>query len=258
VNRRALVWSVFAVLALAIGAPAWAADPGLTVLAASSLTESLQKVGESWTAAGHSKVTFSFDASSRLAKQVEAGAPADLFFSADQEWMDYVVTRGLVDPATRVDLLGNTLVVVVPAASTLSVTSAADLGRAEVKHLALAGESVPAGKYARAALGALGGWDAVKDRVVSGDNVRTTLAWVAGGEAEAGVVYATDARIEPRVKVVWTVPASAHPPIVYPAAVVKSSEQATEAAAFLAFCRSEAGRAVFTAAGFTPAPTPPK
>ncbi len=230
-----------------------AAEPGLTVLAASSLTESLQQVGAAWAAAGHPPVTFSFDASSRLARQIEAGAPADLFFSADAEWMDHLATGGLVDPATRVDLLGNTLVVVVPAASTLSVAGVADLARPEVRHLALAGDSVPAGRYARAALGALGGWDAVKDRVVSGDNVRTTLAWVAGGEAEAGLVYGTDARVEPRVKAVWTVPATAHPPIVYPAAVVASSGRRSDAAAFLAFCRSAPAMAVFGAAGFTPA-----
>lgn len=253
-NRQALAGSVFALLVSAPGGPAWAAEPGLTVLAASSLTESLQQVGDAWAAAGHPTVTFSFDASSRLAKQLEAGAPADLFFSADQEWMDHAAARGLVDPTTRVDLLGNALVVVVPAASTLSVTAAGDLARPEVTHLALAGESVPAGRYARAALGALGGWDAVKDRVVSGDSVRTTLAWVAGGEAEAGIVYATDARIEPRVKGVWTVPASAHPPIVYPAADVRSSTQAAEAAAFLAFCRSESGMGVFRRAGFGPPP----
>jgi molybdate transport system substrate-binding protein len=237
-----------------LAAAAWAAEPGLTVLAASSLTESLQRVGDAWAAAGHPPVTLSFDASSRLARQVEAGAPADLFFSADQEWMDHVAARGLVDPASRVNLLGNTLVVVVPAASTLSVTSVADLARPEVQHLALAGEPVPAGRYARAALRALGGWEAVQERVVSGDNVRATLAWVAAGEAEAGVVYATDARIEPRVKVAWTLPASAHPPVVYPAAVVTTSKNPAEAAEFLLFCRSVDAMAVFRAAGFTPPP----
>ncbi|MEQ1570425.1 MAG: molybdate ABC transporter substrate-binding protein [Myxococcota bacterium] len=246
---------VSAVLALA-AVPARAAEPGLTVLAASSLTESLQQVGAAWTAAGHAPVTFSFDASSRLAKQLEAGAPADLYFSADREWMDHAASRGLIDPATRVDLLGNTLVVVVGASSPWTFTRVADLARPEVRHLAVAGESVPAGRYARAALGALGAWDAVEDRVVSGDNVRTTLGWVAAGEAEAGFVYATDARIEPRVKVAFPVPPDSYPAIVVTAAVVARSDQAAQAAAFLAFCRSDTGMAVFTAAGFTPAPHP--
>lgn len=237
-----------------VSTPCSAAEPGLTVLAASSLTDALQQVGRAWTQAGHPPITFSFDASSRLARQVEAGAPADVYFAADQEWMDHLATRGLVDPATRVDLLGNTLVVVVPAASTLVVTGVADLARPEVQHLALAGEPVPAGRYARAALRTLGGWEAVQGRVVSGDNVRATLAWVAAGEAEAGVVYATDARIEPRVKVAWTLPASAHPPVVYPAAVVTTSKNHVEAASFLSFCKSMDAMTLFRAAGFTPPP----
>lgn len=227
---------------------AHAADPGLVVLAAASLTESLQKVGAAWTAAGHPGVTFSFDASSRLATQIEAGAPADVYFSADTAWMDELVGKGFVVKSTRVDLLGNTLVLVSPAAGG-SVTDLSTVGRAA--HLALAGESVPAGKYALAALTALGVWDSVEDHVVRGDNVRTVLSWVATGEADAGVVYGTDAKVEPRVKVVYTFPASSHPAIVYPAAVTTSSTHAADASAFLDYCRSAAGMAVFTAAGFS-------
>lgn len=241
-------------ITLLLAGVAVAGEPPITVLAASSLTESLQAVADAWTARGHPAPTLSFDASSRLARQVDAGAPADLFFSADAGWMDWLAGRGLVDPTTRVDLLGNALVVVVPAGSDLTVSAATGLADPRVRHLALAGESVPAGRYAREALRALGAWDGVADRVVSGDSVRATLAWVAAGEADAGLVYATDARVEPRVTVAWTVPADAHPPIVYPAAVVRKSAHRAEAEAFLAFCRGEVGRETFAAAGFSPPP----
>lgn len=226
----------------------------IVVLAASSLTETLQAVAGAWTAKGHPAVTFSFDASSRLAKQVEAGVPADAFFSADTDWMDFVDRKGLIDPSTRKNLLGNTLVAVVPRASSIVVTGPADLAKPEIRHLALAGENVPAGKYARAALAALGAWDGVKSRVVSGDNVRSVLGWVATGEAEAGVVYGTDARVASSLKVAFTFPSTAYPAIVYPVAVLKNAPQATHAAAFLAYCASAEGMAVFAAAGFSAAP----
>jgi molybdate transport system substrate-binding protein len=249
-TRRLLLFALALVLAL----PAHAADTEITVLAASSLTEALQAVAAKWTAAGHPQVTFSFDASSRLAKQIEAASPADLFFSADTDWMDYLDQRGLIAKATRLNLLGNALVVVVPATSTATFGSVKHLSRPEVKHLALAAETVPAGKYARAALTSAGAWEAVKDRVVNGENVRTVLGWVASKEADAGFVYATDAKIEPKVKVALTVPAASYPPIVYPAAVVRSAAHAKEAAEFLAYCRSADGMAVFLAAGFTSPP----
>jgi molybdate transport system substrate-binding protein len=129
-----------------------------------------------------------------------------------------------------------------------------ELAGPDVKHLALAAETVPAGKYARAALVSAGVWEPVKDRVVNGENVRTVLGWVASREAEAGFVYATDAKVEPKVNVAFTVPASNYPPIVYPAAVVKNARHAKEAAEFLAYCQSAEGMAVFLAAGFTPSP----
>lgn len=255
-RRHVLALFLLGAAALALPAPvAEAADPApVVVLAASSLTEALQKVGAAWTAKGHPAVTFSFDASSKLAKQVEAGAPADAFFSADADWMDYLDQRGLIDPTTRANLLGNSLVAVVPASATMAVATAADLAKPEIKHLALAGENVPAGKYGRAALVSLGAWDAVQARVVSGDNVRTVLGWVATGEADAGVVYVTDAKVETKVKVAFTFPATSHPPIVYPTAVVKGAAHAKDAADFLAYCKSAEGMAVFGAAGFTAAP----
>ena len=255
-RRRLLACLAVGAAALSLLPPhAEAADPSpVVVLAAASLTETLQTVGAAWTAKGHPAVTFSFDASSKLAKQVEAGAPADAFVSADAAWMDYLDRKGHIDPATRVNLLGNVLVAVVPATSTLGVRSPADLTKPEVKLLALAGENVPAGTYGRAALTSLGAWDAVKGRVVNGDNVRTVLGWVASGETEAGVVYVTDARVEPQVKVAFTFPATSYPRIVYPMAVVKGAAHAKDAGDFLAYCKSAEGMAVFTAAGFTPAP----
>lgn len=224
----------------------------LTALAAASLTDALPAVAEAWKARGGVDVTFSFDGSSKLARQIEAGAPADLLFSADEDTMDELERQGLLAPGTRRDLVGNTLVLVVPTGRA-APTSAADL--TEVRHLALAGESVPAGRYARAALTAAGVWTQVEPKVVTGDNVRTTLAWVSRGEADAGVVYATDARADPGVTVAFAFPAESHPPIAYPAAVVRRSDHAAEAAAFLAFCASPEATAMFASAGFGPPPS---
>ncbi len=171
-SRRALLRGLLVLLVAAVlgaqgaatDAPASMREPPveLTVLAASSLTEALPRVAAAWTAKGHPRVSFSFDASSRLARQVEAGAPVDAYFSADREWMDYLDQRGLVNRQTRVDLLGNRLVAVLPAGSGLAVAGPRDLGQPEVHHLAVAGENVPAGRYARAALGSLGAWAAVQ------------------------------------------------------------------------------------------------
>lgn len=245
-----------AVGAAALASCSRAPTAPVLVLAASSLTESLQTVAAAWTAQGHPAVTFSFDASSRLAKQVEAGAPADAFFSADTQWMDYLDHKGLIDGSTRRNLVGNTLVVAVPSRSSLNVSGPGDLVVPAVKHLALAGESVPAGIYARAALERSGDWEAVQARVVRGDSVRTVLSWVATGEADAGVVYGTDARVEPRVTVAFTFPASSYPQIVYPAAVIHGSAHAKDARDFLDYCQSEAGMKVFIEAGFSAAIDP--
>lgn len=249
----ALLALLLAVLALIVP-PSRAQAPAapLTVLGAASLTESLGKVAQAWQAKGNGPVTLSFDSSSRLAKQVEAGVPADAFFSADLEWMDWLERRGLLVESTRVTLLGNSLVAVVPAGATLVPKDARALTSPAVRRLALAGEAVPAGKYARDALAALGAWGSVQDRVVSGDNVRSTLAWVARGEVDAGVVYATDARVEPKVKVAFTFPASSHAPITYPAAVLAGSARKDDAKRFLAYCQSSEALGVFAAAGFLP------
>lgn len=208
----------------------------------------LPAVGADFTAAGGPALRFSFDASSRLARQIDAGAPADLFFSADPVWADHLAQGGRL-AGSPTPLLRNRLALVVPADAAFVPASPAALLSPALRHLALAGASVPAGRYARAALAAAGVQARLADRVVEGDDVRTTLAWVARGEAEAGVVYATDARIEPRVRVAFTFDEASHPPIVYPAAVV-AGPRAAQAAAFLRWCRTAPARARFEAAGF--------
>ena len=252
-TRRVFVL-LSALLLAGLALPTAQADPPppLSVLAASSLTEVLPKVAAAWKDRGGIGVVFSFDASSRLAKQVEAGVPADAFFSADQEWMGVLDKAGQLAPGTRIDLLGNHLVLVVPADATWVPRSSRELLSPSLSHLALAGENVPAGKYARAALAKEGVWDAVQARVVSGDHVRTALGWVAKGEAEAAIVYTTDAKVESRVQVAFTFAEQSHPPIVYPAAALKASARAQDAAAFLLFCRGPEARGIFEAAGFIP------
>jgi molybdate transport system substrate-binding protein len=229
----------------------------LTALAAASLTDVLPTVAAAWKAADGADVVFSFDSSSKLAKQVEAGAPADLVFFADTDTMNSLDSKNLLAGGTRRDLLGNQLVLVVPQAASWSPGSAADLTSASLVHLALAGEHVPAGKYGRAALETAGVWTSVEPRIVRGDNVRTTLAWVIRGEAEAAVVYATDARVEPAVKTAFVFPADSHPPIVYPAAVVAASTHVDQAKVFLDFCASPIGMEIFAQAGFLPPPPTP-
>jgi molybdate transport system substrate-binding protein len=174
-----------------------------------------------------------------------------VFVSADRAWMDTLAGRGAVLGHSRVELAGNRLVVVVPTRFTGALASGADLAGPTVRHLALAGEHVPAGTYAQEALVRLGAWPAVAPRVVRGDSVRTALAWVATGQADAGIVYATDARVEPRVRVAWVVPETVHAAIRYPAAVTTTSTRPEAAAAFLAFCRSDAAVRMFDDAGFT-------
>ena len=250
-TRRALL---MAMAAVCVGGPAAAAEAPLRVLAASSLTEVLGALDRRWQQAGHPPLVLSVDGSNRLAQQIVAGAPADVFMSADEPWMQQVADAGLILTQTRVVLAQNRLVVVVAAGGAAHVRVPADLIR--VQRLALAGEGVPAGRYARASLQQLGLWAPLQARVVSGANVRATLAWVAGGEADAGVVYATDARVEPRVQVAFALPEASHPPIRYPAAVVRGSAQPAQAAAFLALCQSAAARADWSAAGFLPPPAP--
>lgn len=240
-------------------AKASAADSPLTVFAAASLTDVLQQIGQQYTKASGVPVRFSFAASSALAKQIESGARIDLFVSADQEWMDYLQTRKLIAEATRRDLVANRLVLVAPADSKLTLKIAPGfplLAALGAKGRLATGDpdSVPVGKYARSALTSLGIWDQVESRLVRAENVRAALVFVARGETPLGIVYATDAKVEPKVRVVDEFPESSHPPITYPVALtVNALPQARD---LLEFLETPAARAIFQQAGFTPLPLP--
>ena len=225
---------------------------GVTVFAAASLTDSLKEIGADYEKQTGQAVVFNFEGSSVLARQIEEGAPADIFFSADETQMDRLAEKGLIDPATRQDRLGNTLVVVVPAGSKLQIHSAADLAGDDVKQIALADpQAVPAGVYAKAWLTKLQLWDAVKPRVVPTENVRAALAAVASGNVDAGVVYKTDAAISKRVKIVFEVPRTQGPDIRYPMAVVKASAEPEAAKKFLDYLDSDKAAAIFRRYGFS-------
>lgn len=248
-NRRGLL---LAAAGLAAPKLAFAASP-LTVFAAASLQESLTAAGEAWTKAGGAPVRLSFGASSAMARQIEKGAPADVFLSADLEWMDWLAERKLIVAASRRNLLSNQLVLIAPAVSktTLKISQGMPLAKALGEgRLAVADTTaVPAGKYAKASLTALGVWDSVADRLLPGENVRAALAYVSRGEAPLGIVYATDAKADPKVKVVGVFPAASHPPIVYPGAVLAGSRNNT-AGSFLGFLQGPEASAVFRKYGF--------
>jgi molybdate transport system substrate-binding protein len=221
------------------------------VLAAASLQESLNAAADAWAAQGHARPVLSFAASSALARQIESGASADLFISADEEWMDTVERSGRIRGGTRADLVANSLVLVEPAdadddtVALVGISAALGDGR-----LAMADpEAVPAGRYGKAALEQLGQWDAIADRVAPAENVRAALAMVERGQAPLGIVYATDARASRRVRTVATFPASSHPPILYAGAVLTTSSS-PDAQPFLAFLRSPEGQAIFARYGF--------
>lgn len=248
-TRRVAIALLFA----AFGSPAAAQTTGPLVLAAASLQEALTAAADAYAATGQPRPVVSFAASSALARQIEAGAPADLFVSADAQWMDFVATRGLLRPGTRATLVTNRLVLVAPVAQPLNLRIAHRFGLAAALgdgRLAMADpDSVPAGRYGRAALTSLGVWAAVEPRVVRADNVRAALAFVSRGEAKAGIVYATDARADHGVRVAGMFPASSHPPIVYPVAVLGRSTN-PGAARFRAFLLSRAGQRIFARYGF--------
>jgi len=234
---------------LLIAVTSRAAD--LAVFAAASLTDSLKQIGADYEKETGQKVVFNFEASSLLARQIAEGAPADIFFSADTTQMDYLAKKDLIDPTTRQDRLGNTLVVVVPEGSTLQIHSANDLTNADVKQLALADpRAVPAGVYAKAWLEKFQLWDAIGPRVVPLENVRGALAAVASGNADAGVVYKTDAAISKRVKIAYEVPGADGPDIRYPMAMVKESSQPEAAKKFLKYLDSDEAGEVFKKFGF--------
>jgi molybdate transport system permease protein len=220
------------------------------ILAAASLIDLLPRIGALWEERGGIPVRFSFDATSRLAPQTLQGVPADILFSADTGWMNWVAEREGIREETRVDLLSNGMVVIVTQGSGFVPATAEELASPFLRNLAMAGENVPAGRYGRAALESTGAWGPVADKVVRAGNVRGVLEWVALGEAEAGVVYRTDALSESRVTVAFAFPAGAHRPITYPAAVLRHAPYPEVARAFLSFCRSPEAVEVIRDAGF--------
>lgn len=243
------------VLAFAALAPiSQAAAQDTLVFAAASLKEALDDVVDAYAREDDGKVSVSYAGSSALARQIEAGAPADIFVSADSDWMDYLQERSAVREETRGDLLGNRLVLVAPAGTRIGLTVAPGFDLAGLLgdgHLAMAQpDSVPAGKYGKAALQALGVWEDVEQRVAAAENVRAALALVSRGEAPFGIVYATDAKADPGVEVVGVFPEDTHPPIIYPAAITAESHN-PDAEAFLAFMRSDRAAALFERHGFT-------
>lgn len=225
----------------------------ITVFAAASLTDSLKSVADAYEARTGATVTLSFGASSTLARQIDQGAQADIFLSADTDWMDFLQKNGRIAPGTRRDLLGNTLVLIAASDAGPAPRIAPHFDLAGVlrdRHLALADPaSVPAGKYARAALTALGVWDRVAPKVVAAENVRVALEYVARGEAPFGIVYATDAKVAPSVRVAGTFPQDSYPAIIYPVAIMKEASPAAQD--FLAYLGGAEAAAIFQKAGFT-------
>jgi molybdate transport system substrate-binding protein len=227
---------------------------GPVVLAAASMQEAMTAAADAWTAQGHARPVLSFAASSALARQIEAGAPADLFLSADEDWMDDVARRGLLAPGSRATLAGNRLALIAPADKPVRLTigRAMPIGRAlGAGRLAMADpDSVPAGRYGKAALTALGVWRQVSGRLVRASNVRAALTLVERGEVPLGVVYATDARAGKGVALVGLFPANTHPPIRYPLARIRSSRH-RDAEGFRRFLLSPAGKAILARYGFS-------
>jgi len=239
-------------------ATATRADKPVTVFAAASVTDALEAVADAYAEEGGAAPRFSFAASSTLARQIEAGAPADIIVSANPTWMDYLAERRLIDPESRADLIGNSLVLIAPPGAapgpvpldrpTPILDRLGDAGRLALGDTA----HVPAGIYARQALEALGLWRTLEPRLALADHVRAALALVARGEAPLGIVYATDAAIVPAVRVVGRFPGDSDSPIVYPAAIV-TDRGTPEVRRFFDFVRGPKALAIFERFGFTPA-----
>ena len=253
-HRLAGVFFSLAILCGAVTSPVVALDNSLTVFAAASMKNALDDIDAAYTARTGIRIVASYAASSALAKQIEQGAPADIFVSADTDWMDYAMRKKTIRESTRVSLLGNSIVLIAPKDSSIDrVAIGPGLGLAK-----LAGggkiatgdvKAVPVGKYAKAALEKLRAWQTAESKFAMAENVRTALTLVARGEAAVGIVYATDARVEPGVKIVGTFPAESHPPIIYPVAATTTAK--AQAADYLAFLRSSVAKTIFEKYGFT-------
>lgn len=247
--RHASLLLALSILALA------ARGAEVRVFAAASLSDVLRELGQRYEATSHQRVQFNFAASSLLARQIKEGAPADLFFSADEAKMDDLAKAGLIAAESRRTVLANTLVLVVAADDTLTLTTPQHLTEPGIRRIALGEtQTVPAGIYAKAYLQKAGLWDQLSAKVVPTENVRAALAAVENGHADVALVYKTDALISKKVKVAFQVPIQAAPPILYPLAVLKDSKNAAEARALAEFLTSKDAWAVFAKHGFLPAP----
>ncbi|MBT2185888.1 molybdate ABC transporter substrate-binding protein [Sphingobium nicotianae] len=248
--RQFLLFSLASLLALA---PARAQARGPLVLAAASLQEALNDAARAWAAKRHAAPVLSFAASSALARQIDAGAPADLFISADEEWMDHVAGKQRIRAGTRATFLTNRLVLIAPATSRARLTIGRNFPLARALgggRLAMADpDSVPAGRYGKAALIALGVWNGVEGKVAGAENVRAALALVERGAAPLGIVYATDARASARVRIVGTFPTDSHPPITYPIATLRTATN-PDTEGFRRFLLSREGKVIFARRGF--------
>jgi molybdate transport system substrate-binding protein len=259
IKRFLLLCAVCAMPAVVWAAPACAQPGSITIFAAASLKNAIDDINATFTKATGSRTVASYAASSALMKQIEQGAPADLFVSADLDWMDYGTHRKLIQNTTRVNLLGNRLVLIAPKDSginNVSLGPGLDLSALAGRRRIVVGDirSVPAGKYAKEALEKLGLWSSVEKKLAMTENVRAALTLVARGEAPLGIVYETDAKVEPNVKVIGVFPPDSHAPIIYPAALIANAKP--EAAQYLAFLRSAAARVIFESYGFTFLPQP--
>lgn len=238
----------------AFGTRADAQPHNVLVFAAASLRNALDDVSNAWLQETGKRVTISYAGSNTLARQLEAGAPADIFLSADADWMNYLASKDLIRIETRDDLLGNSLVLIAPKDAQVRIEMRPGLDLAAVLgigRLAMGNvDAVPAGKYGKAALEKLGAWNEVKDRIAQAESVRAALLLVSRGEAPLGIVYRTDAATDPQVKIVAEIPEGIHPAIVYPAALTKHTAN-PDAKAFLDFLRSTTARALFERQGFT-------
>jgi molybdate transport system substrate-binding protein len=245
---------IAAMLLAVCSQPSFAQEKTLTAFVAASLKNAIDDINALYTAKSGVKVSVSYAASSALARQIEQGAPADIFVSADLEWMDYAIGKKTINEASRVNLLGNRLVLIAPkdsAVGNVSIGQGFDLTKLAGDGRIATGDvqSVPVGKYAKAALEKLGAWNAAAAKFAMADNVRAALTLVARGEAALGIVYETDAKVEPGLKIVGTFPASSHPAIVYPFAATSNAKK--DAEGYLAFLRSSDAKIVFEKYGFT-------
>jgi len=249
-----LATACLAAALLLAGGAARAEAPGPTVFAAASMKTALDAIAAGWAAKTGKRLVISYGSSGTLAKQIEAGAPADLFISADQKWMDVLAKDGAIRPDTRENLVGNALVLVAPASAApapMPIAKGFDLAGAlgDGKLAVCTVASCPAGIYGKEALTRLGVWSAIEPKLAQADNVRAALLLVARGEAKYGIVYATDAKAEPKVKVVGTFPEESHAPIVYPVAITKDAKS-PDVAALEAYLHSPEAAAILEGQGF--------